>query len=148
MVSGAFFPLYVRAHTHTHADTVRPPSLLTSVAMVTGGSEMMALRLVRASFKNWRCAAGAQIFLLPSSWRLSASFLQRAAYHLMSVKESRVLFLSNLSSPTPLYIILQYSFAVSGLTHTTAGIKALLTMTQDLPGFKLHRRGLFFLSCT
>lgn len=37
---------------HTHTDTFNPPLLLTSVTMVTRGSEMMALRLVRASVKT------------------------------------------------------------------------------------------------
>lgn len=84
--------------------------------MVKRGSEMMVLRLVRASV---------QIFLLPSSCLFSASSLQQTEDTWAAEKLPAVFCLRFTSC--------KVSVAISYLTRVTAAIKALITATSDFP---------------
>lgn len=89
---------------------------LAFVAMVKKGSEMMVLRLVRASV---------QIFLLPSSCLFSASSLLQIEDTWAANKLPAVFCLRF----TPCKVLI----AISYLSQVKAAIKALITATSDFP---------------
>ena len=119
--------LYIHTHTHTHR-RIRPPLPLTSVTMVMW-LRMMALRLVRASVKT-------AVVLLASKY--SFCYLDACSQHFFFLSQTEIPWWPEVKLLSVFVFFFFFSFfinilAISKFTHATAGMKALLMATWDLP---------------